>query len=145
MDSSPAASLADAPSPPSARWRMLALLAFAELLGMSLWFTASASAEHFRQLWSLTPGQVGGLTTAVQLGFVAGTALAALLNVADLLAARWLFSLAALGAGVEQPGGVLNVFQRQAGLRGHGDGGRLARPDVTDTKAFAVRTDDIAV
>ena len=77
---------------------MLALLASAELLGMSLWFTASASADHFRELWSLSPGQVSGLTTAVQLGFVAGTAAAALLNLADVLPARWLFSVSALGA-----------------------------------------------
>ena len=83
---------------PPASWRMLALLACAELLGMSLWFTASATADHFRLAWSLSAGQVGGLTTAVQLGFVAGTAIAALLNVADVLPARWFFSLSALAA-----------------------------------------------
>lgn len=77
---------------------MLALLSLAELLGMSLWFAASATADHFQALWSLTPGQVSGLTTAVQLGFVAGTAIAALLNLADVLPARWLFSGSALAA-----------------------------------------------
>jgi MFS family permease len=67
---------------------MLALLAAAELLGMSLWFTASAVSPQLSDLWGLTPGEAGWLTTAVQLGFVAGTAVAAVLNLADLLPAR---------------------------------------------------------
>jgi MFS family permease len=77
---------------------MLALLAAAQLLGMSLWFTASATVEYFQALWDLTPGQAGGLTTAVQLGFVAGTALAAVLNVADVTPARLLLPLSAAAA-----------------------------------------------
>jgi len=36
------------PSPAGARWRALALLALAELLGMSLWFSASASVPALR-------------------------------------------------------------------------------------------------
>ncbi|HSJ13949.1 MAG TPA: MFS transporter [Longimicrobiales bacterium] len=91
---SPAASDAAA----SARWRILALLATAQLLGMSLWFTASATAAHFQALWQLSPAQTGGLTTVVQLGFVAGTALAALLNVADILPARLLLPASVLAA-----------------------------------------------
>jgi MFS family permease len=78
------------------RWRVLALLAAAELLGMSLWFTASAVSPQLRELWALSASQAGWLTTAVQLGFVAGTAAAALLNVADLLPARRLFAATAL-------------------------------------------------
>src|SRR5690606_24253264 len=39
--------------------------------------------------------QVGWLTGAVQLGFVAGTAVAAVLNVADLVPARWYFAVSA--------------------------------------------------
>ena len=63
---------------------------------MSPWFSASAVAPHLQSLWGLTATQVGGLTAAVQLGFVAGTALAALLNLADLLPARALFAGSAL-------------------------------------------------
>ncbi|MBV8203099.1 MAG: MFS transporter, partial [Acidobacteria bacterium] len=82
-----------------ARWRMLALLAAAELLGMSLWFAASAVAPQLSARWSLSGSQAGWLTTIVQLGFVAGTACAALLNLADVVAARRLFAgAAALGA-----------------------------------------------
>ncbi|MCX5762411.1 MAG: MFS transporter [Gemmatimonadetes bacterium] len=81
------------------RWRMLALLAVAELLGMSLWFTGSAVGPILQLRWQLTGEQVGWLTTMVQLGFVAGTAVSAVLNLADIVPARRLFAASAtLGA-----------------------------------------------
>ncbi len=87
----------DAPQP-SGRWRILLLLSVAELLGMSLWFTASAVAPQLQALWSLDARQAGWLTTVVQLGFVAGTAVAALLNLADVAPARPYFAVSALCA-----------------------------------------------
>lgn len=78
------------------RWGILALLSAAVLLGMSEWFTASAVAADLRALWDLSSSQVGWLTTVVQLGFVAGTAVAALLNLADVLPSRWYFSTSAV-------------------------------------------------
>jgi MFS family permease len=78
------------------RWRILMLLATAELLGMSLWFAASAVAVQLAARWSLSPSQTGWLTTIVQLGFVCGTAVTALLNLADVLPSRWFFAAAAL-------------------------------------------------
>jgi MFS family permease len=90
------------PSPSSTphphRWRILALLSVAELLGMSLWFTASAVAPQLRELWGLDAQQAAWLTTTVQLGFVAGTAVAALLNLADVVPARPYFAVSALCA-----------------------------------------------
>jgi MFS family permease len=83
---------------PSARRRILALVAIAELLGMSVWFTASAVAEPLRLRWQLDSQGAAWLTSAVQLGFVVGTALAALLNVADLVPERVLVAASALGA-----------------------------------------------
>lgn len=81
------------------RWRMLALLATAELFGMSLWFAANAVASMLRAEWQLSGSEVAWLTTVVQLGFVAGTAVSALLNLADVVPARMLFALSAvLGA-----------------------------------------------
>jgi MFS family permease len=80
-------------------WRMLALIAVAELLGMSLWFAGSAAAPQLTAKWALSSSQVGGLATAVQLGFVLGTAFSAVLNLADIIPARRLFaSCATLGA-----------------------------------------------
>jgi MFS family permease len=75
---------------------MLLLLALAELLGMSLWFSGSAIAPQLQERWTLSGSQVGWLTTAVQLGFVAGTAVIAILNLADILSARLLFAVSAL-------------------------------------------------
>ncbi len=81
------------------RWPMLALLAVAELLGMSLWFAGNAVAPALAERWGLSGSQVAGLTTAVQLGFVGGTALIALANLADIIPARTLFAVcAAMGA-----------------------------------------------
>jgi MFS family permease len=78
---------------------MLALLSLAELLGMSLWFAAAAVAPQLRAQWGLDAARIGWLTAAVQLGFVAGTAAASVLNLADLVPARALFAgSAALGA-----------------------------------------------
>ncbi|HEU4628476.1 MAG TPA: MFS transporter [Gemmatimonadaceae bacterium] len=91
--------LADTDTHP-ARWRTLALLATAELLGMSLWFAASAVSAQYRTLWGLTASEAAWLTTVVQLGFVAGTAVSALLNLADIVPARRLFALSALGGAV---------------------------------------------
>jgi MFS family permease len=76
----------------------LLLVAVAELFGMSVWFTASAVAEPLRARWGLEPTAAAWLTTAVQLGFVAGTALVALLNLADLVPERALVASSTLGA-----------------------------------------------
>ncbi len=75
---------------------MLALLVCAELLGMSLWFAGSATAPLLRQAWNLTDSQVAWLTTATQLGFVVGTAVSALLNLADIIPTRLFFAACAL-------------------------------------------------
>lgn len=80
----------------STRWRVLALLGFAELLGMSLWFSASAVTPQLQRIWGLTTAEAAWLTTIVQLGFVCGTAIAAVLNLADLIPAGRLFSACAL-------------------------------------------------
>jgi MFS family permease len=90
------------------RFRALVLLATAELLGMSLWFTASAVSPQLRELWSLTAAETGWLTGVVQLGFVAGTAVAAVLNLADVIPARAYFAVSAL-AGAAANGALLLV------------------------------------
>ena len=65
------------------------------LLSLSAWMTATAVSGELQARWALGAGQVGLLTTTVQLGFVAGTALAALLNLADVLPSRVLFAVSA--------------------------------------------------
>jgi MFS family permease len=83
-----------------ARWRVLALLAVAELLGMSLWFAGSAVSGQLASELGIGPAAAAWLTTIVQFGFVCGTAAAALLNIADVVPSRWYFATAALLASV---------------------------------------------
>ncbi|MEP7327515.1 MAG: MFS transporter [Gemmatimonadota bacterium] len=79
-------------------WRSLALLAIAEFLGMSLWFAPNAVAAELQLRWGLTSSELGWLTAAVQVGFVAGTAASAVLNLADLLPSRVYFATCSLCA-----------------------------------------------
>jgi MFS family permease len=93
-----------------ARWRALALVAGAELLGMSLWFSASAVSPALQAEWHLTDGATAWLTLAVQIGFVAGTLVSALGNLPDVLSVRRLFAISAwLGAGANA---AVAVFAR---------------------------------
>ncbi|HSS22184.1 MAG TPA: MFS transporter [Pyrinomonadaceae bacterium] len=81
----------------SGRWRALVLLSLAELMGMSLWFSASAVVPALRSEWNLSQTSAGWLTIAVQLGFVCGTLLSAFLNLPDVINVRYLFAISALG------------------------------------------------
>ena len=96
------------------RWSMLALVGVAELLGMSLWFTATAVSEDLGARWSLSPGQIGWLATSVNLGFVAGTAVAAVLNLADIVSSRVYFAAAAILAALANAAVVLAAGFGQA-------------------------------
>jgi MFS family permease len=82
--------------PPPGKKRTLALLALAEFLAMSVWFSASAVVPALAAAWDLGPSGQAWLTMSVQLGFVAGALGSAVLNLADLIPSRLLFSLSAL-------------------------------------------------
>jgi MFS family permease len=82
------------------RWAMLVLVSGALFLGMSAWFTANAVAPELQTRWAIGASQVGLLTGVVQLGFVAGTALAALLNLADVFPSNRYFATCAVLAAV---------------------------------------------
>src|SRR5262245_45333252 len=69
----------------SSRWTQLILLAAVELLAMALWFSASAVTPALKEAWKLTDGQAAWLTISVQLGFVVGALLSAVLNLSE----RW--------------------------------------------------------
>ena len=82
----------------SARWRALILLSLAEMLALSLWFSASAVLPALSREWALGDGGRAGLTIAVQAGFIVGTLLAALANLPDVLPPRSLMLWGALAA-----------------------------------------------
>src|SRR4029079_5170862 len=79
---------------------MLILVAFAEFLGMTLWFSATAAVPAIAAEFAIDQGTRAWLTMGVQAGFVAGTLLTAVTNLADAVNARTLFALGCvLGAG----------------------------------------------
>ncbi len=78
---------------------LLPVIVLAQFAGTSLWFAVNAVMPDLQAAWQLPPSAVGTLTSAVQLGFIAGTLVFALLGVADRLSPRWVFlACAAAGA-----------------------------------------------
>src|SRR3954451_17549353 len=73
--------------------RMLLLVAAGEVLGMSLWFSATAAAPAVAREFGLQPATAAWLTMAVQAGFVAGALGTAVSNLADAINARRLFAI----------------------------------------------------
>jgi MFS family permease len=82
--------------PTRSPWQVLGLLALAESLGMTLWFSATAVTPALVREFHLTTGQADWLTMAVQGGFVVGTLVSAVLNLPDLLQAPRLFAIGCL-------------------------------------------------
>ncbi|MEM7125708.1 MAG: MFS transporter [Chloroflexota bacterium] len=81
------------------KWRNVMALALAELLAMALWFSATAVVPQLQAEWVLTDGQASWMTMSVQMGFVVGALLSAILNLADRVPVRILFVISTvLGA-----------------------------------------------
>jgi MFS family permease len=80
--------------------RVLGVLAAAELLAMAPWFSASAVAPTLTHVWQLSPAGTAWLTISVQLGFVAGALVSAVLTLADRWSARGLVAGSAALAAV---------------------------------------------
>ena len=86
------------------RWKALTLLSIAELFAMSLWFGVSAVAPRVAAEWKLNDATTAWLTLAVQLGFVFGTLLSALVNLPDIISPRHLFAVTAFA------GAAINAY-----------------------------------
>jgi MFS family permease len=79
------------------RWQQLTWLSLAELLALSLWFSAAAVLPALSGEWQLGDAGRAGLTIAVQLGFIVGTLGSAVGNLPDLWSARRLMVASTLG------------------------------------------------
>lgn len=73
----------------------LTLLVLAQLAGTSPWFAVNAVMGDLQREFGWAAGDVGTLTSAVQLGFIAGTLVFALGGIADRFDARRVFALSA--------------------------------------------------
>jgi len=80
---------------PSTKWRVIALICICQVLVMALWFSTTAVVPSLQKERTLTPFHISLLTSSVQVGFVAGTLISALLGLADRLDLRRFFMCAA--------------------------------------------------
>jgi MFS family permease len=86
------------------KWRNLVLLVTAEILIFGLWFSASAILPQMTEEWQLSGADQSWMTMSVQVGFVAGALIIALLNLADRIPSGRLISACALGAAAANAG-----------------------------------------
>jgi MFS family permease len=84
----------------SRKLRVLVVVAVAELLAMSLWFSATAAAPELAADWGLTDTETAWLTIAVQLGFVVGALLSSVFTLSDVVLPRYLFAGSAVAGAV---------------------------------------------
>lgn len=76
--------------------RAIATIAVAEVLALSLWFSATAAVPALKAAHGLSDSDASWRTAAVSLGFVAGTVISAIFGLADRLEPRKFFMAAAL-------------------------------------------------
>jgi MFS family permease len=72
------------------------VIVLAQLFGTSLWFSANSAADDLARAWGIGSAEIGTLTNAVQLGFIAGTLVFAITGLADRFAASRIFAVCAL-------------------------------------------------
>jgi MFS transporter, DHA1 family, inner membrane transport protein len=80
--------------------RVLPALVLAQLAGTSPWFAVNAVMPDLQRAYGWDATDLGTLTSAVQLGFILGTLVFALLALADRLSARRVFFVCALASAV---------------------------------------------
>jgi MFS family permease len=79
---------------------MLVVLAIAEFLGMTPWFSATAATPALIAEFHLDEAGASWITMAVQAGFVLGTLMSAMANLPDVLNPRRLFAIGCVIAAI---------------------------------------------
>lgn len=102
----------------SERRKTLAVVSLATLFGLSVWFSTNAIGPALEAEKGFSTSDLSWLTIAVQLGFVAGTVIIAVTNLADLINARYVFGTSAAMAGLFNLGVIpLDDFGAVLGVR----------------------------
>ncbi len=89
--------------------RVLPVIVLAQLAGTSPWFAVNAVMPDLQREFGWPAADVGTLTSSLQLGFIAGTLVFALLAIADRFSARRLFLLCSLASAACTVAGALAV------------------------------------
>ncbi len=76
--------------------RILPIIVLAQFLCTSLWFAGNAVLPELAKALSLAPEFLGHLTSAVQVGFITGTLIFAILTIADKFSPSKVFLISAL-------------------------------------------------
>ena len=89
--------------------RILPILVLAQFAGTSLWFAVNAVMPDLQQQMGWPASAVGRLTSALQLGFIVGTLVFALLTIADRFSARRVFLFCALAGALCTLGALMRI------------------------------------
>src|ERR1700761_8231801 len=79
-------------------WRQLWVVSGVLVLALSVWFSTAAVVPSLAPAWHISTGDASWLTTAVQVGFVAGALLSAFVNLPDRVPVHRLIALGAFAA-----------------------------------------------
>lgn len=75
---------------------ILPTIIFSQFTGTSLWFAGNAVVSDLQRDWGLTEQSLAYITSAVQLGFIAGTLVFAFLAIADRYSPRRVFFICSI-------------------------------------------------
>lgn len=75
---------------------ILPTIIFSQFTGTSLWFAGNAVVSDLQRDWGLTEHSLAYITSAVQLGFIAGTLVFAFLAIADRYSPRRVFFICSI-------------------------------------------------
>ena len=85
------------------------ILVLAQFAGTSLWFAVNAVMPDLQQQMGWPASAVGRLTSALQLGFIVGTLVFALLAIADRFSSRRVFLFCALAGALCTLGALMRI------------------------------------
>ncbi len=97
----------------------LLILIISQIAALSLWFLSAAMLNDMLREVAVSPSRQAALSSAVQLGFVVGALVSAILGLPDRYDPRKLFAISAVLAGLinatlilSEPGGNMAIFAR---------------------------------
>ena len=88
---------------------VLPIIVLAQFAGTSLWFAVNAVMPDLQIQMGWPASDVGRLTSALQLGFIAGTLVFAVLAIADRFSSRWVFLICSLAGSMCTLGALAQV------------------------------------
>jgi MFS family permease len=86
--------------------RILPVIVAAQFAGVAIWFAGNAVLPDLQRQWGLADAALGYVTSAVQLGFIAGTLVFAFLAIADRFSPRLVYLACSLAGALANLGAM---------------------------------------